>query len=741
MRWQLGSLVLFTAFVVFFVTRSGHDLAPGTIRGPGRPPAVETARILAQSTAANALASEPLDKQILFGDLHVHTTYSIDAFLYALPIFSEEGGHPPADACDHARYCAALDFFSINDHAEGLTPERWQATIDTLRECDARAGDAGNPDVIPMLGWEWTQVGATPETHYGHKNVVLRGLADDEITARPIAYRPASDMGRAPQTWQLAAGEKVAGLIGPDYADFMWWLGRLLAMPACAPDIASPDLAPDCLESADTPADLFRKLDEWQLDSLVIPHGLAWGIHAPPGARLDNQLQGELHDPARQRLLEVFSGHGNSEEYRAYQDAQTTVADAALCPAPTPDHLACCWQAGEIMRARCGDLPADECEARVQMARAYALGAAQAPHFVFPDTHADDWLDCDECRDCFKPAATLRAGETAQYALATAQFPPDETPRRFRFGFIASSDNHRARPATGYKQVLRSRNTDARGLRSANVDALVRKLSAGGDLDPAMPQEIDFNPRSFKALFDKERQGSFMYPGGLVAAHSRGRSRDALWRALMDREVYGTSGPRILLWFDLLNGPSGRAPMGSEVPLAPAPLFEVRALGSFEQKPGCPAHAVAGLGEAELERLCMGECYNPGDRRVPIEAIEVIRVRAAARPDEPVWPRIEDPWRRFTCPADGHGCRIQFSDPDWPGAAAAGAPGYAYYVRALQTPTPAINGANVRAVFDAAGNAVSTSPCYGDFKTDDADDCLAPVAERAWSSPIYVDRP
>ena len=58
----------------------------------------------------------------------------------------------------------------------------------------------------------------------------------------------------------------------------------------CAPGIPSPELPADCRESAETPAELFRKLDEWGLESLVIPHGLAWGIHAPPGARLDVQL-------------------------------------------------------------------------------------------------------------------------------------------------------------------------------------------------------------------------------------------------------------------------------------------------------------------------------------------------------------------------------------------------------------------------------------------------------------------
>jgi len=94
------------------------------------------------------------DKQILFGDLHVHTTFSGDAFFFSLPIIQGEGAHPPADACDFARFCSALDFWSINDHAEILTPRQWADTRESIRQCNAVAGsEASTPSVLRAGLW------------------------------------------------------------------------------------------------------------------------------------------------------------------------------------------------------------------------------------------------------------------------------------------------------------------------------------------------------------------------------------------------------------------------------------------------------------------------------------------------------------------------------------------------------------------------------------------------------------
>jgi hypothetical protein len=94
---------------------------------------VEVGDPLAGSNAENGQTA-----QILFGDLHVHTFYSGDFFLQSYQTPDLDLRRTPADACDFARFCSQLDFWSINDHAESLTPAHWEATGRAVRECDCR---------------------------------------------------------------------------------------------------------------------------------------------------------------------------------------------------------------------------------------------------------------------------------------------------------------------------------------------------------------------------------------------------------------------------------------------------------------------------------------------------------------------------------------------------------------------------------------------------------------------------
>ena len=643
----------------------GGDRTAGEITGRGRSAAALAEVTGRQAAAGKGLAPETREegasKSILFGDLHVHTTYSLDAFLYSLPILGGEGAHPPADACDFGRYCAALDFYALTDHAENLTPAHWLAVKESVRQCNARAGDAADPDMVAFTGFEWTQVGLSPETHFGHKNVIFPGTGEDELPARPIGSVE-GEGGLVSGFEAVGSGRWVDPLGWREYADFLWLLDAVAETRLCPKDVDTRSLPADCRESATTPDLLFEKLRQWGYGAMVIPHGTAWGIYTPPGASMDKQLNRAMHDPRRQTLIEIMSGHGSAEEYRSWREFEIGADGQKVCPPPTPDYLPCCWRAGEIMRERCGDLPEAECEARVEEAKRLALEANVTPHLVFPDTRADDWLDCGQCRDCFKPAFGQRPRESVQYAMALSNLADTEDegePLRFRYGFIASSDNHKARPGTGYKQYQRRLMTDVTGVRSELYAGLAR---LGAEADPREPQPVELKGGLMQR--DTERVASFFYTGGLVAVHSEGRSREALWDALARREVYGTSGPRILLWFDLLNAPGSAAPMGSELRFDGVPRFEVRAVGSLEQRPGCPQESVEGLSPQRLERLCRGECHHPSDRRHEITRIEVVRVRPQARPEEDVGALIDDAWRSFACDPDPAGC-VATCTMDW----------------------------------------------------------------------------
>jgi len=681
-------------------------------------------------------------KQVLFGDLHVHTTFSTDAFLWSLPMVQGEGAHPVADACDYARFCSALDFWSINDHAEAGTPRRWRETREAMRQCDAVAGDPANPDVAVFLGWEWSQVGRTPDDHYGHRNVIFRDLADDKVPARVIgAAGLATDglrgsIGRMPP-W--------LGLLDfPNrqrYFNFVEFMREVRDVPLCPQGVSSRDLPADCYESAATPRELFDKLDQWGFDTMVIPHGNTWGLYSPPGITWDKQLAPPMHDPRKQFLIEIMSGHGNSEEYRDWHEVTYDAQGKAHCPEPTKDYLPSCWRAGEIIAARCrqAGLNADECTKRAAEARENYANSGVAGHLTVPGVNFEEWLDAGQCTDCFIPAFNYRPGGSTQYALAVSNFDDPAQPQRFRFGIIASSDNHRARPGTGYKELDRLGAAEAAGARDEGWRRRLLGPAAAPEPRSVVLNLEELATRGFNAL-ESERQVSFFLTGGLVAVHAKGRSRDAVWSALKRKEVYGTSGDRILLWFSLLNapGPDGSVvsvPMGGEARMTAAPRFEVRAVGAFKQKPGCPAYSVNALSAERLHRLCKGECYNPSDERKRITRIEVVRIRPQIRPKEPVASLIEDQWRTFPCEPSAAGCVVQFEDPDF---VASGRPAV-YYVRAIEEPSAAVNAGNLRCKYDESGRCLEPRPCYGDYRTPATDDCLTTIEERAWSSPIYVD--
>jgi hypothetical protein len=102
--------------------------------------------------------------------------------------------------------------------------------------------------------------------------------------------------------------------------EFYWgiqqYYDEVADTPVCDTGVDTRQLPQNCREIADDPRELFTKLDQWGFDSIVIPHGNSWGMNTPATTSFTKQLNRAQHDPDRQILFEVYSGHGNSEEYR-----------------------------------------------------------------------------------------------------------------------------------------------------------------------------------------------------------------------------------------------------------------------------------------------------------------------------------------------------------------------------------------------------------------------------------------
>ncbi len=405
------------------------------------------------------------------------------------------------------------------------------------------------------------------------------------------------------------------------YADYNLWIEEMAATPACDPSKPSPSLPADCYESVALPSQLYRKLDEWGFDNIVIPHGTSWGFYTPPGANWRHQLR--EGDPERTGLIEVYSGHGNSEVYRDFAVRRRDDKGNWYCPEPQANYLPACWQAGNIIRQRClaEGLPRLVCEQRVTEARHNFVQIDTIHGFMtVPDSQPEEWLDAGQARDVFLPAFNYRPRKSAQYGLALRDFRSSDEGRGYRWGFVASTDTHSARAGHGFKQQHRKPVTDANGIRGPFWESL-----------------------------------------------SRGTAK--------------------------IPPPTGRSLTVDQIDPVSAKLYAT-----------------------EFQR------------------IEIIKIRPQLDEEEPIAELIQDPWRVFDCEPSEAGCSVEFTDSSF----AEEGREAVYYVRVLEEPIPTINAENMRAEFDEMGDVKSTSPCRGDYGTNESDDCLGSERQRAWSSPIFV---
>ena len=129
------------------------------------------------------------------------------------------------------------------------------------------------------------------------------------------------------------------------------------------------------------------------------------------------------------------------------------------------------------------------------------------------------------------PAFNLRPGSSAQYVMAIRNFDKTDggDPLRFRFGFMGSSDNHFARAGTGYKEVHRRGFTESRDWGQSETLSAFGPAPRGEPVAQSKPFDRENTDLVAFQLFEMERQSSYFQTGGLIAAHSAGRDRGAIW--------------------------------------------------------------------------------------------------------------------------------------------------------------------------------------------------------------------
>ncbi len=451
-------------------------------------------------------------RQPLFGDLHVHTSFSLDA----------AGSGTPRSAYEYARGRARpLDFAAVTDHAEWLgevrictDPEHPQYRSDVCWYYRAE-----RPPAIGMITaktmarrerFEFCGPGAE-RCRQAARGVwhEIRAAAEAFYDRRPecafttfAAYEWTGSPGHG---INLHRNVVFAGAAVPELP--------VSFVEAPSPQALWDSLAADCRAAEGCAA-------------IAIPHNsnLSQGLMFAT-ARLEKPGDaslpiGRAEAEARQRfepLIEIMQHKGDSE----------------------------CLPGGDTRDEACGfeKLPYDSFQ-----------GAMTGPE-AWPGMPA---RRSDTVREALKRGLLLEAALGAN---------------PFRYGVLASTDTHTAQPGSadevGYA-----------GHTSTNT----------GRMKGALPDVLQYNP------------------GGLAVVWAEQNRRESIFAALLRREVYGTSGPRIVARFfggwgfegdpcaaaDFAErGYAQGVPMGAQLPARPAdpraaPVFALHALrdGGTEGRPG-----------------------------------------------------------------------------------------------------------------------------------------------------------
>ena len=311
-KWEVARYVIPAAAVGVIV--GGGAIAAQAIQGE-KAPAVEDLARPAAATAAPAgrLPGHNPDRNAYFGDLHVHTSISNDAYIFNVR-------RTPDDAYNFARgetighasgYLVRLaggplDFVAVTDHAEYMS---------VIRE-------AGNPD-SPLSKLEFSKGLMSPNPDDIQKAFTAFSRARRDGTL-PKEYNDPSIISRAWRETQDAAARhnqpgRFTTFIGYEYTAAS--TGRNLHRNVIFKGGNVPAMPYSASESAD-PENLWKTMDAWRakgVEALAIPHN----SNGSDGLMFDSvRLNGQPIDKAyaelrmrNEPLVEVTQIKGTSDTH------------------------------------------------------------------------------------------------------------------------------------------------------------------------------------------------------------------------------------------------------------------------------------------------------------------------------------------------------------------------------------------------------------------------------------------
>ncbi len=469
------------------------------------------------------------EREAFFGDLHVHTSNSSDAWMFDVRVtpdgayryaFGEEIELPPNDqngaGTRTVRIDRPLDFAAVTDHAEFLG----EGVVCTDADGDGyssdfcetfRAGEGRTPELVfqIMSPWNWRDDEACGE----NDERCVRASADlwDRTVESAEQWNDASDA--------------CARTTFPAYEYSSFRLGSNLHRNVIFRNATVPDEVTSYLEAT-------REWELWEVlrrdcldagtgcDVLAIPHnsnisnGRMFKVDYPGAWSIDEQRERARLRARVEPLVEIMQHKGDSECRNGVEGV--VGGPDEQCGFEKFENLAFSTVGGDGDLGSCYDGPL----------------ADWVPHLG---------------PSCVSPRSYVR------YALVEGLKEEERLGvNPFKFGLMASTDTHNGM--------------------AGGVD----ERTYPGHLGVGDDTAVD------RTSFTGEIAGNASNnPGGLIGVWAEENSREALFTAMRRKEVFGTSGPRIKVrlfggWDygqDLCGAPdlvarayAGGVPMGDDLP-------------------------------------------------------------------------------------------------------------------------------------------------------------------------------